>query len=74
MTLDIPGVRPAWISEELALRLEEFLRFRHFIRHSYGFQLSYRRLEPLWQQFETVLTDFRHACSFLIDFLKSLAS
>jgi len=28
-------------------RLEEYLKFRHFVRHSYGFQLEWERMEDL---------------------------
>jgi hypothetical protein len=31
----------------LQKRLEEYLKFRHFVRHSYGFQLEWERMEEL---------------------------
>ena len=32
---------------ELQGILEEYLKFRHFVRHSYGFQLEWERMEDL---------------------------
>jgi hypothetical protein len=32
---------------ELQGKLEEYLKFRHFVRHSYGFQLEWDRMEDL---------------------------
>jgi len=28
-------------------KMEEYLKFRHFVRHSYGFQLEWERMEDL---------------------------
>jgi len=35
------------LSKESQKRLEEYLKFRHFVRHSYGFQLEWERMEDL---------------------------
>jgi hypothetical protein len=32
---------------ELQKPLEEYLKFRHFVRHTYGFQLEWERMEDL---------------------------
>ena len=34
-------------SNELQERLEEYMKFRHFVRHSYGFQLEWERMKVL---------------------------
>jgi hypothetical protein len=34
-------------SNELQKRMEEYLKFRHYVRHSYGFQLEWERMEDL---------------------------
>lgn len=39
--------RPALISEPLRALLEEYLDFRHFFRHAYGYELDWVRLKPL---------------------------
>ena len=33
--------------DELNISLNEYLRFRHFVRHSYGFQLKWEDMKPL---------------------------
>lgn len=38
------GVRPAVISEPLRARLREYLKFRHFFRHAYGYTLEWTKM------------------------------
>lgn len=47
MSLDIPELRPRVITEELAERLIDYLRFRHLVRNVYGFSLEEGRMEGL---------------------------
>lgn len=47
MAREVGGVRPAVVTPEVRKRLEEYLRFRHFFRHRYGFELEWAKLEPL---------------------------
>ena len=39
---------------ELQESLEEYLKFRHFIRHSYGFQIEWTRMEGLINNIRTI--------------------
>ena len=34
--------------DELQMPLNEYLRFRHFVRHAYGFQLKWEDMKPLF--------------------------
>ena len=50
---------------EIKELLEEYLKLRHFIRHSYGFQLEWSRIENLmnninkfWEIVKDNLTEF----------------
>jgi len=43
MKLSIPGFRPAAIDEELYIVLNEFRGFRHIFRHSYAFELNWKK-------------------------------
>lgn len=52
MTRDVPGVRPAVLRAETRKRLDEYLRFRHLFRHRYGFEIEWRKLEPLLTDME----------------------
>jgi predicted nucleotidyltransferase len=47
MAREQPGVRPAVLDEALWLRLQEYLAFRHFFRHAYGYTLEWAKLRPL---------------------------
>jgi len=45
--------------------LEEYLKFRHFIRHAYGFQLEWlamedlvKRIENIWNKVKEDLNEF----------------
>ena len=65
MKLNIPGVRPALISEETYALLDELRRFRHFFRHAYGVDLDPERVEgvakkavELEDRFEGDLSNF----------------
>jgi hypothetical protein len=40
--------------KELQESMEEYLKFRHFIRHVYGFQLEWTRMENLIKQIENM--------------------
>lgn len=40
-------VRPAVISEELYVRLYDYLDFRHVFRHAYAFELKWRKMSDL---------------------------
>ena len=43
----LPGVRPAILNEALWLSLQDYLAFRHFFRHAYGYTLDWAKLCPL---------------------------
>ena len=52
-------------SIELQDTLEDYLKFRHFVRHSYGFQLDWERMEDLitginniWNKVRTNINEF----------------
>ena len=47
MALEIPGVRRALITADLAARLQEYLAFRHAFRHVYGYLTDAERIRAL---------------------------
>ena len=73
MTLELEGIRPAVITEELRNELEEYLGFRHVFRNIYGFQLELERLKRLLQSFDEVFYKFKNSLAKFIGFLKKLA-
>ena len=69
MTLEIPSVRPAVITPELAGRLREFLAFRRRFRNLYGFDLYGERLTPLEARMGEVLDLFEAQVRTFLDWL-----
>lgn len=53
------GYRPAVIDHALALRLIEYLSFRHLFRHSYGYELLWPKLRPLIEGMAGTLSELR---------------
>ena len=47
MTLEIPNVRPAVISEKTRKQLDTYRGFRHVVRNVYTYHISPDKLEPL---------------------------
>ena len=46
--------RPAVVSSALALRLQEFLGFRHVVRSLYGYELDPQRIQKLVESYAEV--------------------
>jgi len=69
MALELRGLRPAVLTAELASVLEDYLEFRHFFRHSYGFDLDWDELKPkvekLKPTFEKLEATFQQFFIFL---------
>ena len=63
--LEIEGYRPAVISNELFLLLDDFRAFRHKFRHSYSFELDWekeaivaRKLKDAYKMFKDQIDSF----------------
>jgi len=46
--------RPSIFREELKISLNEYLQFRHFVRHSYGFQLKWGKMKNMFFNMNTM--------------------
>jgi hypothetical protein len=57
MACELPGIRPAVLNEALWLRLQDYLVFRHFFRHAYGYTLEWAKLRPLVAGMSATLAD-----------------
>ena len=73
MSISIPGLRPAVISEELRWKLDEYLRFRHVFRNVYGYLLDWRRIRPLLENLGSVYRQFAREVDTFRSFLLRLA-
>jgi len=73
MSIAIPEVRPAVISEGLKRRLEEYLRFRHVFRNVYGYLLEWERMNPLLEGLEETYWAFKEELGKFKGFLLELA-
>lgn len=70
MILEIDGIRPRVISDELYLILEDFLGFRHKFRHSYSFELDWDREKLVLDKFDKAFSLFNKEINRFIDLLK----
>jgi len=72
MGTDIPQVRPAVLSAQTVQDLEEYLGFRHVVRHIYAFEFDFERVErlvrhlrPLFERVNTELKAFANLLEHL---------
>jgi hypothetical protein len=72
MTVEIQGRRPAVISEDLAQRLAEYLRFRHVFRHLYGFELRWDLCRDLLANLPLLLRELRAQFQAFREFLTAI--
>ncbi|RPI88493.1 MAG: hypothetical protein EHM41_01060 [Chloroflexi bacterium] len=69
MALEIPGIRPAVLSNDVVEKLHEYLRFRHVVRNVYTFQFDPERLSRLVNNLQNI---FSQTAQDLEDFSKFL--
>jgi hypothetical protein len=74
MTLDIPGLRPPLIGTETRNALEELLRFRHVVRHAYGHDLDWIRVEDLLNRSSNAYDLFVADTMQFVRFLEEMAT
>ena len=74
MTIEIPGLRPAVLPVDLASDLDEFLRFRHVVRHIYAFELDAVRIKELAIALPSVFEKTRTAVLGFLAYLQDLSN
>ena len=72
MILEIEGIRPRVISDELFLILEDFLGFRHKFRHSYSFELDWDREKLVLNKFDKAFNLLNKEINKFIKLLKAI--
>jgi hypothetical protein len=71
MFTEIKEIRPAIISRESFLALDEYRGFRHVVRNVYTFNLSFRKLEPLVSEIQKVLDQVKKEISNFLSLLEN---
>jgi hypothetical protein len=74
MTLELPRTRPQVLSTEVATRVDEFLRFRHVVRHTYVFAREPDRVDDLASRVRPTWRDVCASLETFADFLDGLAN
>ena len=60
-------------SKETIKRLDEYLRFRHVVRHVYAFEFDPQRIRPLAEALAGDFAQVEDELAIFIDFLEGLA-
>ncbi len=72
MALSIETVRPALISKDFALKLEELLKFRHLFRNMYKSPLVPEKMEFVQNAAKNLAREFEPRHKVFLDFLREL--
>ena len=70
MTEEIPGIRPAVISEETRTALDSYRTFRHLDRNIYTFNLDAKRIRSLVENLPDTVEKVCKDISVFLDFIK----
>ena len=74
MSLEIPSIRPSVIQKQTSTCLDEYLRFRHFVRHGYTFNFQANRVKELAEMLPGCFTAVQQDLNNFIQFLHQLAN
>lgn len=73
MTLELDGIRPVVLSQEVAAELRRLLAFRHFFRHAYAAAFDARQLDELTRVATGVAGLLNRDLDALDEFLRATA-
>ncbi|HEX5498350.1 MAG TPA: hypothetical protein VFX03_03950, partial [Thermomicrobiales bacterium] len=73
MMAGLSEIRPAVISAAAAGALDEYLRFRHVVRHAYAFRLEPERVEQLASRLRPMFRGIATELTAFATWLESLA-
>jgi hypothetical protein len=74
MAADRPNARPAVISQDTAVMLDEFRRFRHLVRNIYTFNLVPEKMENLVHSLPALWDQLRAELLAIASYLEALAN
>lgn len=70
MTTDVPGLRPAVISQDTYRHLDDYRGFRHVVRNVYAYNFETAKLQKLVQDLPAVLAQARAELLAFASFLE----
>ena len=73
MADEIPSVRPAVISADIYVQLNEFRGFRHIVRNVYTFKFDPNKIKKLVNQTPSLFLDIKQELLAFADFLEDSA-
>ncbi|MEZ4592116.1 MAG: hypothetical protein R3D55_13385 [Chloroflexota bacterium] len=74
MSLEIPSTRPPVIQKQTSNCLDEYLRFRHFVRHGYTLNFQANRVKELAEMLPECFTAVQQDLNNFIQFLHQLTN
>lgn len=74
MGKEIRNVRPALLTEETILSLEEYLRFRHRVRNIYSFNLIPERVKGLVEKLPAIYKQVNSNLEDFAEFMENLSA
>ncbi len=72
MSLEVPNVRPAIISQSLKEKLDEYRAFRHIVRNVYAHNLRLNRMKNLIEKLDTAFKEVKESLQSFCKFLNSV--
>jgi hypothetical protein len=72
MSLEIPGIRPRLVNDELYRLFDNFRGFRHKFRHLYSFVLDWERESMVARKFPTTIEKFRTQVNIFLEKLEEI--
>lgn len=73
MSLDVKGVRPPLVSEDLKLKLQKYLGFLHIFRNVYGFHLEREQIKVMVKEFPRILSWLKREIAAFQEYLDKLS-
>ncbi len=70
MTLEIEGIRPPVITDDLAEELDDYRKFRHLFRHAYAGEMRWKKMSHLVENAGVVAARFEASMKKFIGFLE----
>ena len=73
MAIEIKGVRPALIDNDIKKKLDKLRRFRHVVRHGYEYELDWQQIKPLVDEMNNINNSLEKDFADFEEFLLELA-